>query len=171
MRRTLTLARLHGKQRASRHSARRREGAHAYDANQLNQYSSIGETGETPFESEFDLDVNQTRLKTSTGTWSVEYNAMNPAHAAIPSCMDRQAARLDAHLSCYYECGFYLKTNESWGLSLDAMWVGVAVVLPGAAASSLKYFANEAAKAGANEIQGIEGSSKPYNGAANLAPW
>ena len=48
----------------------------AYTTNALNQYASVSE-GETSFVPEYDLDGNATRLRTSTGTWSVEYNAHN----------------------------------------------------------------------------------------------
>ena len=48
----------------------------AYTTNALNQYASVSE-GEVPFVPEYDLDGNATRLRTSTGTWSVEYNAHN----------------------------------------------------------------------------------------------
>ena len=47
-----------------------------YTTNALNQYASVSE-GEVPFVPEYDLDGNATRLRTSTGTWSVEYNAHN----------------------------------------------------------------------------------------------
>ena len=42
----------------------------------MNQYASVSE-GETSFVPEYDLDGNATRLRTSTGTWSVEYDAHN----------------------------------------------------------------------------------------------
>ena len=48
----------------------------AYTTNALNQYASVSE-GETSFVPEYDLDGNATRLRTSTGTWSVEYDAHN----------------------------------------------------------------------------------------------
>ena len=48
----------------------------AYTTNALNQYASVSD-GEVPFVPEYDLDGNATRLRTSTGTWSVEYNAHN----------------------------------------------------------------------------------------------
>ena len=43
-----------------------------YAANNLNQYTTIGDFSPT-----FDADGNQTLIKTSTGVWSVEYNAEN----------------------------------------------------------------------------------------------
>ena len=44
----------------------------SYTANELNQYSAEGD-----FIPEFDIDGNQTRVKTSTGIWGVIYNAEN----------------------------------------------------------------------------------------------
>ncbi len=44
----------------------------AYTSNRLNQY-----TAEGSFTPTFDADGNQTLIKTSTGTWSVTYNAKN----------------------------------------------------------------------------------------------
>ena len=43
-----------------------------YTANELNQYTAID-----TFEPQYDADGNQTRIKTSTGIWSVTYNAEN----------------------------------------------------------------------------------------------
>ena len=48
-----------------------------YDANSLNQYTSIAENGGTPFIPQFDADGNQTLIKTETGIWSAVYNAEN----------------------------------------------------------------------------------------------
>lgn len=44
----------------------------AYTTNELNQYASVGD-----FVPQFDVDGNQTLLKTETGVWQVEYNAEN----------------------------------------------------------------------------------------------
>ena len=43
-----------------------------YSTNNLNQYTSAGD-----FTPEFDMDGNQTRIKTETGIWEVIYNAEN----------------------------------------------------------------------------------------------
>ena len=43
-----------------------------YTANALNQYTAVGD-----FQPQFDADGNQTLVKTSTGIWSVQYNAEN----------------------------------------------------------------------------------------------
>ena len=43
-----------------------------YTANDLNQYTAIGD-----FTPSYDADGNQTVVKTSTGIWTVEYNAEN----------------------------------------------------------------------------------------------
>ena len=48
-----------------------------YDANSLNQYTSIAVNGGTPFIPQFDADGNQTIIKTETGIWSAVYNAEN----------------------------------------------------------------------------------------------
>jgi len=48
-----------------------------YDANLLNQYTSIAENGGIPFIPQFDADGNQTLIKTETGIWSAVYNAEN----------------------------------------------------------------------------------------------
>ena len=48
----------------------------SYQSNNLNQYTSMTRSG-TPFTPEYDADGNQTGVNTSTGTWSVQYNADN----------------------------------------------------------------------------------------------
>jgi len=48
-----------------------------YTANELNQYTSIQENEEASFVPTFDADGYQTLVKTSTGIWSVQYNAEN----------------------------------------------------------------------------------------------
>ena len=48
------------------------ESAVTYGSNQLNQYTAIGD-----FEPSYDDAGNQTKVKTSTGIWSVVYNAEN----------------------------------------------------------------------------------------------
>ncbi len=53
------------------------EEATVYDANNLNQYTSIQTGEETAFVPTFDADGNQTKVKTSTGIWNVVYNAEN----------------------------------------------------------------------------------------------
>ena len=60
----------------NRNSASEAGAAIEYSTNALNQYASVSE-GEVPFVPEYDLDGNATRLRTSTGEWSVEYNAHN----------------------------------------------------------------------------------------------
>ena len=50
-----------------------------YTANNLNQYSRIEESGETPFVPQYDSNGNQTLIKTATGVWAVAYNAANRA--------------------------------------------------------------------------------------------
>ena len=53
--------------------------ATAYTTNRLNQYTEITEGTETPFVPTYDADGNQTKLQTSTGEWTVAYNALNQA--------------------------------------------------------------------------------------------
>ena len=48
-----------------------------YEANELNQYSSIHENEDASFVPAFDADGNQTLVKTATGIWTVQYNAEN----------------------------------------------------------------------------------------------
>ena len=52
-----------------------------YTANNLNQYTLVGRgdltAPEEEFTPHFDLDGNQTLIKTATGTWSVTYNGEN----------------------------------------------------------------------------------------------
>ena len=48
-----------------------------YTTNDINQYTSISENGALAFEPQFDVDGNQTLIKTDTGIWSAVYNAEN----------------------------------------------------------------------------------------------
>lgn len=48
-----------------------------YDANNLNQYTTITEGEGEPFRPEFDVNGNQTLIQTETGVWEVSYNAAN----------------------------------------------------------------------------------------------
>ena len=48
-----------------------------YEANALNQYTSIQENEEAAFTPTFDTDGNQTLVKTTTGIWTVAYDAEN----------------------------------------------------------------------------------------------
>ena len=50
-----------------------------YQANSLNQYTSISNAASTAeaFVPQFDLDGNQTLVRTTTGDWSVTYNGEN----------------------------------------------------------------------------------------------
>ena len=51
-----------------------------YDANSLNQYTSIAVNGGAPFIPQFDAYGNQTLIKTETGIWCAVYNAENRLH-------------------------------------------------------------------------------------------
>ena len=55
----------------------------SYAANNLNQYTSIEEKAEAPFVPTYDASGNQTLIKTSTGIWTVVYNAANRAVSFI----------------------------------------------------------------------------------------
>lgn len=48
-----------------------------YATNPLNQYSGITQGEETPFTPEYDAAGNQTKVKTSTGIWTLVYDANN----------------------------------------------------------------------------------------------
>ena len=56
----------------NRNTATEGEEVTAYTANELNQYTAVGDFAPT-----FDAAGNQTLVKTATGIWSVEYNAEN----------------------------------------------------------------------------------------------
>ena len=48
--------------------------------NELNQYTRMEESGETPFVLQYDASGNQkTLIKTATGVWTAVYNAANRA--------------------------------------------------------------------------------------------
>ena len=51
----------------------------AYETNELNQYTSIGEGEQAVFVPEHDAAGNQTKIRTATGEWTVAYNALNQA--------------------------------------------------------------------------------------------
>ncbi|UQT43131.1 hypothetical protein M5E88_10260 [Akkermansia muciniphila] len=48
-----------------------------YETDELNQYTAIERGEESVFEPVHDADGNQTLVKTSTGIWTVTYNAEN----------------------------------------------------------------------------------------------
>lgn len=58
------------------------EGATAltsYEANELNQYTSVEEGEQVVFVPQHDEAGNQTKIRTATGEWDVAYNALNQA--------------------------------------------------------------------------------------------
>ena len=63
----------------NRKTARKPAGELAYAANELNQYTGIEENAEAPFAPQYDASGNQTLIRTSTGIWTVAYNAANRA--------------------------------------------------------------------------------------------
>ena len=60
----------------NRNTAAERGTNFAYTANALNQYTNIL-SGIAPFSPTYDLDGNQTLIRTSTDTWRVTYNGEN----------------------------------------------------------------------------------------------
>ena len=48
-----------------------------YETDELNRYAGIAENGGEAFTPQYDADGNQTLVKTSTGIWTVTYNAEN----------------------------------------------------------------------------------------------
>ena len=63
----------------NRKTAQEPAGELAYAANELNQYTRIEENEEAPFVPTYDASGNQTLIRTSTGIWTVAYNAANRA--------------------------------------------------------------------------------------------
>ena len=61
----------------NRLTAQEAEEQTAYTANNLNQYTAIQEGEAEAFVPTYDADGNQTLVKTSTGIWTVTYNAAN----------------------------------------------------------------------------------------------
>lgn len=61
----------------NRTTAREVEEKTAYEANRLNQYTEITSGEEPPFIPEYDAEGNQTLVQTSTGEWTVAYDANN----------------------------------------------------------------------------------------------
>ena len=89
----------------NRKTARELEEEVSYDANLLNQYTHITKK-ETPFTPSYDADGNQIRIKTSTGTWNVSYDAndrpvsfINEDDRTVVSCnYDYQGRRFEKKL-------------------------------------------------------------------------
>lgn len=48
-----------------------------YETDELNRYAGIAGNGAAAFVPQYDADGNQTLVKTSTGIWTVTYNAEN----------------------------------------------------------------------------------------------
>ncbi len=65
-----------------------------YDANELNQYTAVGN-----FVPAFDADGNQTKVQTSTGIWTVSYDAENRPTVFIRTNEDGTATQV----SCTYD--------------------------------------------------------------------
>ena len=78
------------------------EDATTYTANNLNQYTSIQE-GELdpPFVPTYDADGNQTKVKTSTGIWTVTYNILNLPTSFIRTNGDGTQTKVTAAYDTY----------------------------------------------------------------------
>lgn len=61
----------------NRESSVEKNESFTYNANELNQYSSISNVANDVFVPTYDADGNQTLIKTKTGIWSVTYNGEN----------------------------------------------------------------------------------------------
>ena len=72
------------------------EEATAYDANNLNQYTSIQEGTAEAFIPTFDADGNQTKVKTSTGIWDVSYNILNRPTSFVRTNADGTQTKITA---------------------------------------------------------------------------
>ncbi len=86
-----------------------------YTANRLNQYDAVG-----GFAPAYDADVNQTQVKTSTGTWRVAYNGENrpirweSGDTVVTMTFDRMGRRVAKGNRCFVYDG-YLQVADSAG--------------------------------------------------------
>ncbi len=69
-----------------------------YEANNLNQYTSIQRNEEEAFVPTFDADGNQTLVRTATGIWSVSYNAENR-----PEIFQKNTDSVTTRITCTYD--------------------------------------------------------------------
>ncbi len=87
------------------------EEATAYAANNLNQYTAVGD-----FVPEFDADGNQTKVQTSTGIWNVTYNAENR-----PTVFSRENANGSiTRVTCAYDYMGRRATKKVETITTDA---------------------------------------------------
>ncbi|MDO4410591.1 MAG: RHS repeat-associated core domain-containing protein [Akkermansia sp.] len=86
-----------------------------YDANELNQYSSIRKNEESAFVPTFDAAGNQTLVRTATGTWSVTYNAENR-----PVIFQKTADSVTTRITCTYDYMGRRATKKVEEITTDA---------------------------------------------------
>ncbi|MDO4410593.1 MAG: RHS repeat-associated core domain-containing protein, partial [Akkermansia sp.] len=86
-----------------------------YDANELNQYSSIRKNEESAFVPTFDAAGNQTLVRTATGTWSVTYNAENR-----PVIFQKTTDSVTTRITCTYDYMGRRATKKVEEITTDA---------------------------------------------------
>ncbi len=86
-----------------------------YDANELNQYSSIRKNEESAFVPTFDAAGNQTLMRTATGTWSVTYNAENR-----PVIFQKTTDSVTTRITCSYDYMGRRATKKVKEITIDA---------------------------------------------------
>ncbi len=86
-----------------------------YEANNLNQYSSIQRNEEEAFVPSFDADGNQTLVRTATGIWSVSYNAENR-----PVIFQKTTDSVTTRITCTYDSIGRRATKKVEEITTDA---------------------------------------------------
>ncbi|MDO4410522.1 MAG: RHS repeat-associated core domain-containing protein [Akkermansia sp.] len=86
-----------------------------YEANNLNQYSSIQRNEEEAFVPSFDTDGNQTLVRTATGIWSVTYNAENR-----PVIFQKITDSVTTRITCSYDSMGRRTTKKVEEITTDA---------------------------------------------------
>lgn len=87
----------------NRNSATEAAVASAYQVNALDQYTQIQRDG-AAFTPLYDADGNQTKVKTATGIWTVDYDAANrPRLFTSEDGQTQVECRYDAHSRRYYK--------------------------------------------------------------------
>ncbi len=86
-----------------------------YEANNLNQYTSIQRNEEEAFVPSFDADGNQTLVRTATGIWSVAYNAENR-----PVIFQKNTDSLTTRITCSYDSMGRRATKKVEEITTDA---------------------------------------------------
>ncbi len=86
-----------------------------YDANELNQYSSIRKNEDPAFVPTFDAAGNQTLVQTATGIWTVTYNAENP-----PIIFQKTTDSVTTRITCTYDYMGRRATKKVGEITTDA---------------------------------------------------